>query len=250
MFDPSQLLGALSQGGLSNLGGKRFENVLSSKGLGDLLSSAQGQGGILGNLGGLLGNVLDKQGSGVGSAAFGGILGGMLGGDGVGGAAKGGTLAVLGMLAFNALRNHLSKADEAPSPQTALMAGLREPDSEEEVRQQQEVALLAIQAMINAAKADGQIDATEMQQILGRLQQAGIEEEGLDYVRLRMAEPMDTDSLVAAANDPQLAAQIYGASLLAIRVDSQAERDYLATLAQRLQLPEAVKADLDAHLIS
>ena len=59
-----------------------------------------------------------------------------------------------------------------------------------------------------------------------------------DSVAGRLADPA---ALAAAAPDPVVAAQLYAASLLAIRVDSEAERAYLRDLAGRLGLdPETV----------
>jgi uncharacterized membrane protein YebE (DUF533 family) len=57
-----------------------------------------------------------------------------------------------------------------------------------------------------------------------------------------MSKPMDTDELVAAAQDnPQMAAQLYAASLLGIEVDTPGECAYLEDLAKRLGLvPQAV----------
>ena len=60
-----------------------------------------------------------------------------------------------------------------------------------------------------------------------------------------MAKPMDTAGLVAAAKGrPELAAQVYAASLLAIEVDTPAERDYLAQLASALDLAPEVTEQL------
>jgi uncharacterized membrane protein YebE (DUF533 family) len=57
---------------------------------------------------------------------------------------------------------------------------------------------------------------------------------------------MDTDALVrAAADQPGLGAQLYAASLLAIEVDTAAERDYLRHLGERLGLKPAVTAALE-----
>ena len=51
-----------------------------------------------------------------------------------------------------------------------------------------------------------------------------------------------------AARDPIVAAQVYAASLLAIQVDTPAERDYLRGLAQRLGLAPDVVGQLHAAL--
>jgi uncharacterized membrane protein YebE (DUF533 family) len=61
-----------------------------------------------------------------------------------------------------------------------------------------------------------------------------------------MNKPMDLGSIVAAAKGrPQLAAQIYAASLLAIEVDTPAERQYMRQLADGLYLAPEVTAHLE-----
>lgn len=48
---------------------------------------------------------------------------------------------------------------------------------------------------------------------------------------------METEKLLAAAQgQPELAAELYGASLLAIEVDTPGEKRYLDQLADRLRL--------------
>jgi uncharacterized membrane protein YebE (DUF533 family) len=102
-------------------------------------------------------------------------------------------------------------------------------------------AELVLKAMINAAKADGQIDPEEARRIAGKLQETGMDAETEQYVMSEMKKPMDTQTLFAAAKGrPELAAQIYGASLLAIEVDTPAEEKYLEQLAAGLGLSPAV----------
>ena len=110
-------------------------------------------------------------------------------------------------------------------------------------------ARLVLKAMIDAAKADGQIDQNEIQRILGRLEEGGIDAEARDFVLAEMGKPMDTASLAAAARgNPQLAAELYAASVLAIEVDTPAERQYLENLAREMGLNSAVTAELERHL--
>ncbi len=55
------------------------------------------------------------------------------------------------------------------------------------------------------------------------------------------AEPMETEQLIAAGRGHQdVAAQIYAASLLAIEVDTPAEKAYLEQLADGLKLAPEV----------
>ena len=58
-------------------------------------------------------------------------------------------------------------------------------------------AELLLRAMINAAKADGQIDGTEMNNILNKLDEAGASQETKDFVLAEMRRPLDLDVLVA-----------------------------------------------------
>jgi len=107
-----------------------------------------------------------------------------------------------------------------------------------------ETALLLIRAMISAAKADGEIDAKEMQGIIERLEQAGASAEERAFVMTEIAKPLDLDGLVAQVGSPQLAPEVYAASLMAIDVDTPEEEAYLRTLAEKLGLPAAQVAQL------
>jgi uncharacterized membrane protein YebE (DUF533 family) len=56
-----------------------------------------------------------------------------------------------------------------------------------------------------------------------------------------MKKPLDMEVLISSATDqPTLAAQIYAASLLAIEVDTAAEKQYLDQLAAGLALSSEV----------
>ena len=100
--------------------------------------------------------------------------------------------------------------------------------------------------MINAAKADNRIDREELQRILGKLEEIGVGNEEKEYVITELKKPMETDALVnAASGRPELAAQLYAASLLAIEIDTPAERDYMLNFRTQLDLPRQVAEDLE-----
>jgi uncharacterized membrane protein YebE (DUF533 family) len=63
-----------------------------------------------------------------------------------------------------------------------------------------------------------------------------------------MRRLLDLDALVAQVEAPDLAAEVYAASLLAIEVDTQAERAYLDRLAAALKLDQATRGHLHAAL--
>ncbi len=100
--------------------------------------------------------------------------------------------------------------------------------------------------MINAAKADGQIDEEEIQRIVGKLQEAGADAEDQRYVLTQMQKPMETEDLISAVKGwPELAAHVYAASLMAIEVDTQAEKAYLGQLASGLGLTQEVTGKIE-----
>ena len=121
--------------------------------------------------------------------------------------------------------------------------GLLEPQTKADQQELEQRAELVLKAMINAAKADGQIDQEEIQRIVGKLQEAGADEEGQSFVLTQMQKPLETEQLISAAGgQPELAAQLYAATLMAIEVDTPAEQAYLRDLASGLDLtPEVTR---------
>jgi uncharacterized membrane protein YebE (DUF533 family) len=211
--------------------------------------------GIFGQLQGALGQARAPEGfadaardfmtkgqvGGMSGAQLGGIgaVAGALLGGGVGGAARGGALAVLGTLALTALRNAqagqgAAAAAEPEAIDAREVAALTGPDAEK----------LLVQAMISAAKADGSIDPAEMQKIIGRIDEGGVSEAERSFVMAELAAPVDIPALAAQVQGQAQAAEVYAASLIAIDVDSDAERAYLRALAEALGLDQATVAQL------
>jgi uncharacterized membrane protein YebE (DUF533 family) len=264
MFNMSDLLDAFTQSGMTKSTDQRMRNALSaggkapdsllsglfggaSGGLGDALSKMFGGGSGIGTT---LGNVLEDAGRAVGgkrNLAVGGIgalAGALFGGGGrsMGGALGGGVMALLGAMAFSALKKGGQSATQVP-------VGLKEAKTNEEKNELDREAGLIFQAMINAAKADGQVDKDEVNRIVGKLDEMGMAKEAQDFVFAEMQKPMDTDALVnAAAGRPELAAQLYAASLLAIEVDTPAEKAYLKSFGERLGLNPATTSALEKVL--
>lgn len=127
-------------------------------------------------------------------------------------------------------------ADSPFNPQSALMSN--------------SFALILIQAMIAAAKADGHIDAAERARIMEKIQISGVDDEAEAFLARELADPIDIDALVAAAQSEEQKVELYTASRLAIDPDSRAERGYLDMLAGRLGLPDALVDHIDATVAS
>lgn len=100
-------------------------------------------------------------------------------------------------------------------------------------------ARLMIRAMIQAAKADGEIDADERARILEHLGDVGKEERA--FIEAEMAAPVDPMALARDTSE-QMAAQVYATSLMAVRVDKPSEIDYLNQLATALGLSDETRA--------
>jgi uncharacterized membrane protein YebE (DUF533 family) len=172
---------------------------------------------------------------------LGALAGVVLGGRrGLGGALRGGlgggVMALLGAMAYQALKSRTGQAPRVP-------LGLAAPQTEAEKAELARNSELVLKAMINAAKADGRVEESEVRRILGRVQDSGADPQSLEFLAAEMKKPMETAELVAAARGhPELAAQLYSASLLAIEVDTPAEKQYLEELAAALGLePEVVQ---------
>ena len=170
------------------------------------------------------------------------------------GSAGAGANSVFGALAAQALalaKSMMAGDQSAAGSQsidfddaTAVIAGLRKPANAREEEQVRDVATLTVRAMINAAKADGHIDKNETERLVGKLREDGITDEEQRFVMEEMRKPMDTDAIVQAVPNEQVAAQIYTASLMAINVDTDAEKRYLQELASKLGLNRQVIAYL------
>jgi len=147
-----------------------------------------------------------------------------------------GAMALFGALAFSALKGS-GKETVAEVP-----LGLRQPQTRQEQDQLDNDTELVLKAMINAAKADGRIDDTEIKRITGKFEEEGADAETREFVMAELKRPIDLRGIIAAAgNRPQAAinqtaAQVYAASLLAIEVDTVAEKQYLEQLADGLRL--------------
>jgi uncharacterized membrane protein YebE (DUF533 family) len=212
-------------------------------------SSSGGPGDLLGKLGGILGG--GDHSKSLAAGGLGALVGAILGGGGssIKGAIGGGALALLGSIAMKALRGAQHSAQQPAMDATAqLAAGLREPQNVREEKQVEAIVDLTVKAMINAAKADGQIDEDEMQKVVGELQEDGITDAEREYLLAEVRKPMCTAEIVGAVPNRQVAAQIYAASLLAIEADTPAEQEYLQQLARDLDLDGQVVDQIHSAL--
>lgn len=99
-----------------------------------------------------------------------------------------------------------------------------------------EKTVLLIRAMIAAANADGVIDPHERDRILKRLKAVDLSPEEQTFIAREFQAPATLEDIANQVDHHQLALQVYAVSLLAIKVDTDAEHRYMRQLAQKLQL--------------
>lgn len=101
---------------------------------------------------------------------------------------------------------------------------------------------LLLRAMIQAARADGDLDADEEARILGAMG-PDPDEDDMTFLRTQLAAPIDPDSL-AADTPAEFRPQVYAMALTAIVADSAAEVAFLDRLAAACDLAAPVRAAL------
>ena len=101
----------------------------------------------------------------------------------------------------------------------------------------EETAALMLRAMIQAAKSDGGIDEAERAKILDTVGDDA-DAEDIAFVQAQLVAPVDVQALAQDTPHP-LRAQVYSASLMTIRVDTQPEAEYLDALARAMGLDQA-----------
>ena len=179
------------------------------------------------NTGGGLADILGGLGTGAAAGGLGGLLGGLLGGrstqaqpSSADGLAHKDSQPRNDASFGEVFNDSLSSGTEpavAPTPEQNAVAGLM------------------LRAMIQAAKADGQIDDAEKQRLLAEFGE--MDDTERQFIRDQMAAPVDPDAL-ARETPAGLGPQVYLMSLMAIDFDNEAEARYLNALALALKLDQ------------
>jgi uncharacterized membrane protein YebE (DUF533 family) len=167
-------------------------------------------------------------------------------------ALKYGGLAVVAGLAYKAYRDHQAGQRPPQDPSASGAPELVPPPADTEFMppqgQENDRALALLTAMIQASKADGYIDPDEQGRIFDKLDAVELDAESKAFVLEEMRKPMDLDRVVALADTPETAMELYAASLMAIDPDHPAEQAYLQMLAARLGLDPGLVDHLNANV--
>lgn len=209
----------------------------SAGGLGGLLSGSGGAGG--------LGSLLSGAGGGTLAAGAMGLLLGNRNARKFGGkVVTYGGLTALGVLAYKAYNNwQAQQGSAAPQGARAPMTIDRLPPAQAEEHSQG-----ILKALIAAAKADGHVDDQERQLIEAELGKLTTDADLQRWLDAELNKPLDPVEVAAAATSPEMASEMYLASLLVVDEEHFMERAYLDELARQLKLDEALKLELESQV--
>ena len=230
------------------LGGQREAGAPSGQGagnaLGDMVKSAGGLGGLLG------------------SAALGGLLGALMSGKTARKVAQGalmaGGTAAVGALAWKFYQKWAGTNGAAPQGQPAKPIPPAHPTPggwPAELQQTpppagsaDQSALLLLEAMIFAARADGHIDDKERANIHKAVESLFPMQDMAQVLDTLLHKPLDPASLASRVTSHDEARDLYRLSAMIIDVDHFMERSYLDGLAAALTITPEEKAALDKEV--
>lgn len=206
------------QGFLDHLLKSAAPTTLSDKdgkgGIGGALSSDFGKGALSG---GALGLLLGKNKTTRKLATYGG-------------------LAALGVMAYKAYGDYKQQQGQQVQPQTVDRLPPPQADLHSEA---------ILRALVGAAKADGHIDAREREVIEGEFARIAPGAEVQQWLKTELDKPLDPAEVARAATTPEIAAEMYLASLVAADEQSFMERSYLDELARRMGIDDTLKQTLE-----
>jgi uncharacterized membrane protein YebE (DUF533 family) len=225
------------------MGAQGFLDQLLKTGAG-VLADAQAAGGRARASGDL-----DKYATG---AAVGGLLGLLLGtrrGRSIGGSAiKLGSVAAIGALAWKAYQDYQAQQGTAAAPAPGTTAPRFEALPAPQLEQHSHAML---KAMIAAARCDGHMDEREHELVRSELARIDAGDETRRWVEEELRRPVDAATVAgevaAAASTPEMAAEIFLATLLVVDETTTEERAYLDELAKQLKLAPGLRAALEAR---
>lgn len=157
-----------------------------------------------------------------------------------------GGMAALGALAYKTYgdwqRNQAQQAGNAAptiEPQTL--------DRIPAAQAEQHSAAILI-AMIGAAKADGHVGAEETQLLEQEMARLSSDTNDRQWLHQELSRPLDPTAVAKVAGTPEMATEMYLASLLVVDEESFMERAYLDQLAKELKLDPDLKSRLEQQV--
>ena len=220
---------------------KSGQDMLQNKAGGQRKSDDQGAlGGLLGSGG--LGSLLGGAGGGaLAAGAMGLLLGNKKARKFGGKALTYGGLAALGVIAYKAYGNW--QAQQAGAPQGEPQTIDRLPPAQVEQHSQ-----AILKALVAAAKADGHVDERERALIEGEFTKLDNDRQLQSWLHGELNKPLDPADVARAASTPEMAAEMYIASVMLVDEENFMEKAYLDELARQLKLEPGLKVELEKQV--
>jgi len=198
--------------------------------------------GLLGGNSGALGSLLTGAGGGALAAGAMGLLLGNKKVRKVGGkVAIYGGLAALGVMAYKAYGSWQAQQGTAPQHEPQTLDRL--PAAQVEQHSQ-----AILQALVAAAKADGHVDERERTLIEGEFSKLDNDQELQHWLHAELNKPLDPSEVARAARTPEMAAEMYIASVMLVDEENFMEKSYLDELARQLKLEPGLKVELEKQV--
>jgi len=102
--------------------------------------------------------------------------------------------------------------------------------------------------MVASAYADQTLDEGERSSIVKQLGGHELSAEERSFLDRELANPQSIETLASQAGSFEQSKQLYAAAAVAVRVDSDSERDFLTRFAKALQLDENSRREIDSQL--
>lgn len=156
-----------------------------------------------------------------------------------------GSLAALGVVAYKAYGNWQTQQAQGTNP-----APITPPQTIDRLPapQAEQHSLAILRALIAAAKADGHVDARERQLIEEAFAKINSDPQLQSWLRSELEKPLDPAEVARGIASPELAAELYLASMMMVDEEQFMERAYLDELARQLALAPSLKQELELQM--
>jgi uncharacterized membrane protein YebE (DUF533 family) len=152
-----------------------------------------------------------------------------------------GGLAALGVIAYKAFGNWQAQQGTAPNTEPQTLDRL--PPAQVELHSQ-----AILKALVAAAKADGHIDERERALIESEFSKLDNDQVLQHWLHAELNKPLDPTDVARAASTPEMAAEMYIASVMLVDEQNFMEKSYLDELARQLKLEPGLKAELEKQV--
>ncbi|KAF1029604.1 MAG: Inner membrane protein YebE [Pseudomonas sp.] len=105
-----------------------------------------------------------------------------------------------------------------------------------------------LKALVAAAKADGHVDERERVLIEGEFTKLDNDPALHHWLHAELNKPLDPVDVARAAGTPEMAAEMYAASVMLVDEENFMEKAYLDELARQLRLEPGLKVALEQQV--